>query len=1636
MPGSKRPNPVESVEKVPGEHGFLVVGIGASAGGIPALGEFFSKASPDAGVGYVVILHLSPDHDSHLAHVLQQVTKMPVEQVTRQTKIRPNHVYVVPPDKNLSMKDGSIVVKPIKTIEERRAPVDIFFRTLAESHGQNAVGVILSGTGANGSMGIKRIKEFGGATFAQNPREAEFNEMPRNSIATEFIDMILPVGEIPGHIIRYRDRVRAINIPEEPADRPEEQQTALRDIFTQLKVRTGHDFSNYKRPTMLRRIERRISVKNLPDIAAYTDYLREHPDEANALLKDLLISVTNFFRDKKAFESIEKNVLPKMIAAAKPTDPVRIWVAGCATGEEAYSIAMIAAELSSGIDDPPVQIFATDIDAQSIAFAREGLYTLNDAADVSPERLRRFFTLEGQSYRVRREIREMVLFAQHNLLKDPPFSHLDIISCRNLLIYLNHTAQERVLETIHFALKPGGYLLVGTSESVDGSGDLFLTVDKQNHIFQSRQVAARPFPVPESVPVYRAAPFTVEREKHSRGLERITYNDLHLRLLEDFAPPSVVVNQDYEIVHLSRRAGKYMRVAGGEPNNNLLRLIRQEIRLELRTALFQAVQQKNNVEVRNLKVNTGGREEIINLLVRPVTNEDDTARGFILVIFEPVEPGQTDLAHTDYQPPEPVVHQLEEELVRSRKQLQSALEQAEVQSEELRASNEELQAMNEELRSSTEELETSKEELQSINEELTTVNQELKVKIDELSHTNNNFTNLLSSIDIGVIFLDRSLRINLFSQAASRIFNLISSDVGRPLSDLSNQLDYVDLAADADLVLEKLQTVERQVKTTAGQVFVMRILPYRTLEDRINGVVLTFVDVTERSEAENAVAAELEGTTTLHDLSQRLVSEADIQVVYDEILESALRLAKADGGTVQIFDEEDKTLTLLAARGFSRQMQEHFYRVDAGSNTTCGLALAAGMRTIIDYDNESLEDADGSLKMHLYEGYRTGQSTPLVTRGGRPIGMLSTHWRSHYRPTDRELRFIDLLARQASDVIAQWRLDSALRRSEEKYRTLFDSMDEGYCIIEMIYDETGKPVDWRYCQVNRAFEINNGLHEAEGKTIRELAPDIEQKWIEAYDRVARTGKSRRFEEDSIALGRVFSLFAFRIGDPAERKVAVIFTDITERRRAKDALAFQSHLLNTVEQAIIATDLEGRVTYWNSYAERLLGWTADEAIGRNVLELDVPESEVEKGAEIMQALRQGRTWSGDFTLRRKDGSTFPAHVFDTPITDEKGDLIGIVGVSIDITERLRTERALRATEERMRLLMESFTDVAIFTTDTEGIVTAWNPGSEKIFGFTADEMIGKQSADIIFTPEDREMGAARAERRTAIKEGKALDERWHMRKNGERFYASGFMVALTDGQKHVGFGKIAQDLTERVRAEQAVRERGMLKRLVDAQEEERHRIARDLHDHLGQQLTALRLKLEGLKSTYGAEPAMIKALDETQEQAKAIDDEVTFMTWELRPTALDNLGLRNALAAYVAEWSKNYDIEAEFHSARLRKSRLLPEIEINLYRIAQEALNNIVKHSKAGKADVMLEYGKDSVVLMIEDNGVGFDLKAATRKTKKGRLGLVGMRERAALFGGTLEIESAQLRGTTVIAHVPALYTPNPPPKRKSTAKKK
>ncbi len=855
-------------------------------------------------------------------------------------------------------------------------------------------------------------------------------------------------------------------------------------------------------------------VHSVSSLAAYAELVRDRPDEAPALLKDLLISVTNFFRDRDSFETLERDVIPRLFAGKHEEDHVRVWVPACATGEEAYSVAMLLAERAEVAPGTPgVIVFATDIDPSAIAVAREGLYTLNDAADVSQERLRRFFTTEGNAYRVRKELREMILFAPQNILKDPPFSHLDLVSCRNLLIYLNRTAQRRVMEVVHFALNPSGYLLLGTSESIEGAGDLFVATDAGAHLYQSRSAAARTvLPMPEASRTFRAAAVEQAEPEQAERI-RATAAETHLRLLEQFAPPSVLVNADHELVHLSERAGRYLQVRGGEPSQNLLKLVRPELRIELHSALYQAAQLQLPVDVKGVRVRLDERAATVSITVRPITG-DEPARGYFVVVFE--ETTSSDGAGVARAVPlegGEAARQLEEEVHRVKSRLRSVVERHEAQTEELKASNEELQAMNEELRSSAEELETSREELQSLNEELRTVNQELKIKIEEQAQAANDIQNLINSTDIGTIFLDRQGRLKLFTPRAREIFHFIGTDLGRPLSDITNSLVAPDLTPLVEHVLDHLERVDREVETRDGRWLLLRLLPYRTADDRIDGVVLAFVDISDRKRAE-----------------------------------------------------------------------------------------------------EILRASEGNLR-----------------------------------------------------------------------------------------------------------QAQGGLERQVSARTHELA--------EAVDHLD--------------------------------------AEVQDRRLA-----------------------EGRV-------------------------------------------------------------------------------------------------------------------------------------------------------------------------------------------------------------------------------------RSLLGRIITVQEEERRRIARDLHDQLGQQIAALRLRLDSLRHASERDLPLAEGLTMMEALIGRLDRDLDFFTWELRPPTLDDLGIVVALANFVREWSRTFSIAARFHSHGLEDKRLDPGTETSLYRIAQEALHNIFKHAHASEVAVVLERRGDEVVLVIEDDGRGFDRTAHAADVRS--VGLTGMSERATLVGGTLDIETAPNKGTTVFVKVPAMF---------------
>ena len=877
---------------VPSTLHFPVVGIGASAGGLQALQALFENMPSVNEMAFVVILHLSPKHPSSAADILQRSTHMPVVQVNSKVQIEPGHVYVIAPNLHLAMMDGLLLVDELERPRGQHVAIDLFFRTLAHVHRERAVAIVLSGTGSDGAVGLTRVKEQGGLTLAQTPGDAEHEGMPVAAIRTGAVDFILPVADMPQKLIDLWDNAKIIRLPppgdaEAPIERevtPDEiasAEDALQDIITALLGHTGHDFRHYKRATVLRRIERRMQVRQVHNLPEYRDVLESDANEYKALLDDMLIGVTNFFRDREAFESLEREVIPELFKDKAPTDEVRAWVAACATGEEAYSLAMLMADQAALSEHPPAfQVFASDIDDHAIDVARSGTYPASIITDVAPARLRQYFNKDDDRYRTRKSLRDRILFASHNLLRDPPFSRLDLISCRNLLIYLNRDVQLRVLQTFHFALKPGGYLFLGSSESAESVSDYFIPVDKKNRIYRARSGGrALHYQGPTSSTHGARLP-EISRPKLA-GKRQSSYAELHQRALARLAPPSVVIDREGNLVHMSEQAGKYLRMGGGEPSRNLLTLVLPELRMELRSAMYQAVHNDVTTECRPIDILEQKELGTVAMTVRPFRDEESET-DYLVVLFNRVErtPDAQPVARPNGSH-DVVLAQLEAELQRKREQLQETIENSEISTEELRASNEELQAINEELRSATEELETSKEELQSVNEELVTVNYELKVKVEETGKANDDLNNLIASTDIATIFVDSGLRIKRFTPRAADLFSIIASDVGRSLLDLTHKLDYDQLAEDVSATFDTLRLVEREVRSIEGRYYIVRLLPYRTNEDRIEGAVMTFFDITLRRQAEEQARA----------------SEARMQMVAESANDYAIITMDQDGRT-------------------------------------------------------------------------------------------------------------------------------------------------------------------------------------------------------------------------------------------------------------------------------------------------------------------------------------------------------------------------------------------------------------------------------------------------------------------------------------------------------------------------------------------------------------------------------------------------------------------------------------------------------------------------------------------------------------------------------------------------------------------
>ena len=827
---------------------FPVVGMGASAGGLEAFEQFFHHVLPNSGMAFVLVSHLDPSHESILTEILQRSTPMPVVEVHDQMKVEADHVYVIPPNRDMAIFHGVLQLSVPEQPRGQRMPIDAFLRSLAEDQGELAVGIVLSGTGTDGTLGLRAILGAGGISLVQEPKTAKYDGMPASAIAAGYATQVLSADKMPEALLSG-PRTQSVPMAAPVIG-------GINKILMQLRSNTGHDFSQYKKSTIGRRIVRRMSMHGIDNLDIYARYLKEHPGEISKLFKELLINVTNFFRDPEAFNALKLEVLPQLFKD-KPEDYVfRIWVAGCATGEEAYSIAILLSEYMEEIQQEyRVLLFATDLDDDAIQIARAGFYPPNIAQDIEAERLRRFFVREDAGFRVKKHIREMVVFATQNVIKDPPFTKLDLLSCRNLMIYLEPEVQNRLIPAFHYALKPGGVLFLSPSESVGNHHELFSAINRKWKLYRAGGTMASTVAVMSGGLVWA-------RDVNVKGMDDVSikpretnFSELTKRvLLQTYAPASVVTDEKGNILYVHGDTGKYLRPAPGQATLNIVEMAREGLQLQLRNAINAAATENSPTLNHEVQIKTGSELHAVGFSIRqmPGTNKE---QKLLLVSFQDVQRATSGkrgkgaaIVHAEMTR----IEELERELAYTKENLQATIEEQQASNEELKSTNEELQSTNEELQSTNEELETSKEELQSVNEELVTVNAELQAKIEQLATMQNDMKNLLDNINVGTLFLDMQLRIKRITRDAVKIYRLVNSDVGRPLSDIKSNIEDIDLINDARVVLDTLIPFEREVHIKDA-CYLTRIQPYRTLDNVIDGVVLTFTDISARVAAEAAV---------------------------------------------------------------------------------------------------------------------------------------------------------------------------------------------------------------------------------------------------------------------------------------------------------------------------------------------------------------------------------------------------------------------------------------------------------------------------------------------------------------------------------------------------------------------------------------------------------------------------------------------------------------------------------------------------------------------------------------------------------------------------------------------------------------
>lgn len=1591
-----------------------VVGIGASAGGLAALKRLFERIPYDSGLAFVVVVHLSPEHKSHLADLLQSSVGFPVQQVTESVPLEANNVYVIPPNANLSTIDTHLRLSKLEEQRRERAPIDHFFRTLASTHDGHSIGVILTGTGSDGTLGLKEIKAKGGLILVQDPNEAEFDGMPQSAIATGLVDRVLPIAEIAEALLRLTQVGPRISITGN-GDDPE--RALLPKVLAILKARTERDFSRYKTATILRRISRRMQLNYIENFELYLDKLRESPEETRALADDLLITVTSFFRDQDVFQKLEKEIVPHLFEGKGPEDTLRIWSVGCATGEEAYSVAMLLLEEAGRRNAPPrIQIFASDLHKRSLEGAREGLYPGDIETDVSAERLKRFFHKENGGYRIAKEVRDTVVFAPHNLLGDPPFSRLNLIACRNLLIYLDRSVQRDVIDLFHYALCPNGYLLLGCAETIDAS-ELFRTEDKKLCLYQKRNV---PAPEPR-LPVFPLTRLHITGER-SPNQERVSqtppFHLLHQRLLEQYAPPSILVGQDNRLVHLSEHAGRYLVHPGGEVTLSVINLVREELRIDLQSLLQTARETKELADSEPILVRFNGHTAPVVMHVRAA--EDADQDGFVLVIFEEHQPQRTNAASGDAPRVTAIasthdgkrIAELEAELNAARQRLQTTIEEYETSQEEMKASSEEMQSTNEELRSTMEELETSKEELQSINEELQTVNQENRHKVEELTQLSSDLQNLLSATDIATLFLDRDLRILRFTPRLAELFNIRVTDRGRPISDLTHRLRYPQLDEDAGTVLDRLIPAEREIRDDRKRWYLARVLPYRSTEDRIEGVVITFTDITTQKLAHAVLGESEERQAFLLKLSDELRPLHDpiqIQVVASRLLGEYLHVDRAAYGELE---PDGETMTVI--REWKKVGAPSIlgrYRIDEFGAFFTRPLREGGISAIEDALNDPRVARDTYDQTWGAIHTRSAIAYALVKRG-KFVAAIFVHQNEPRAWSGNEMAMVSEVGERTWEAVERTRAEEALRASEGKYRLLFQSMGQGYAECELVRDKEGRAVDHRLLDLNPAFERLTGVSAAtaRGGLAREVFPDLEVWWTEAFERIVRGGKAERIEFEATSLGRWYEAWVYPgSGD----RFVEFYEDITERKRAEAALCEseerQRTLLEGIPQLVWRSRDNGEWIWASPQWLRFTGQSQQESAGHGWLNAVHPDDQDPTRHAWARASAEGLL-DLEYRIRRaSDGAYFWHHTRAVPVRAPNDRVLEWLGTSTDIEDLKSAQAARLEAGQKFRLFVENVQEYALVQTDPDGLITNWNPGAERLFGYTPEQMLGR-SFSFLLTPEDQTEGVFRKELALVRKGERHEDARWFVRQDDSRFWARWITEPMRDETGLFrGLAKIMRDETERERAEAFTRHS-----LAEKEE-----LLKEVHHRVKNNLQVI-ISLLNMQAFQIRDERVLALFQETRNRVLAISSIHELL---YRAESFAQIKLSDYARQLVSGLVRFYGLEQ-----RVRVEIVGDDITLELERavpygmLLNELVSNACKHAfpspQTGTLAIGIEREGDDIVLTATDTGPGlpdgFDYQKASSLGLKLVHGLVRQ------LRGTIEIASRP--GTRVAVRFPAAGT--------------